>query len=83
MPTRRPRTSLPNLPKKSPWRTRQLSSSLRPVSYTNLQMVNNNNGVGLGADDETEEPAEGAKKNKVVICAQADTVVVVHHLRCV
>ena len=26
------------------------------------QMVNNNNGVGLGADDETEEPAEGAKK---------------------
>ena len=27
------------------------------------QMVNNNNGVGLGADDETEEPAEGAKKN--------------------
>ena len=30
------------------------------------QMVNNNNGVGLGADDETEEPAEGAKKNKVV-----------------
>ena len=24
------------------------------------QMVNNNNGVGLGADDETEEPAEGA-----------------------
>ena len=31
------------------------------------QMVNNNNGVGLGADDETEEPAEGAKKNKVVL----------------
>ena len=31
------------------------------------QMVNNNNGIGgLGADDETEEPAEGAKKNKVV-----------------
>ena len=31
------------------------------------QMVNNNNGVGLGADDETEEPAEGtSKKNKVV-----------------
>ena len=30
------------------------------------QMVNNNNGVGLGADDETEAPAEGAKKNKVV-----------------
>lgn len=30
------------------------------------QMVNNNNGVGLGADDETEEPAESAKKNKVV-----------------
>ncbi len=28
--------------------------------------MNNNNGVGLGADDETEEPAEGAKKNKVV-----------------
>ena len=27
---------------------------------------NNNNGVGLGADDETEEPAESAKKNKVV-----------------
>ncbi len=29
------------------------------------QMVNNNNGIGFGADDE-EEPEEGAKKNKVV-----------------
>ena len=26
------------------------------------QMVNNNNGVGLGADDETEEPAEGVPR---------------------
>ena len=31
------------------------------------QMVNNNSGIGIGVDDETEEPAEGAsKKNKVV-----------------
>ena len=31
------------------------------------QMVNNNNGVGIGMDEETEEPAEGtSKKNKVV-----------------
>ena len=31
------------------------------------QMVNNNSGVGIGMDEETEEPAEGAsKKNKVV-----------------
>ena len=31
------------------------------------QMVNNNRGVGIGMDEETEEPAEGtSKKNKVV-----------------
>ena len=31
------------------------------------QMVNNNNGLGIGADDEDDDPAEGApKKNKVV-----------------
>ena len=31
------------------------------------QMVNNNNGLGSGADDEDDDPAEGApKKNKVV-----------------
>ncbi len=31
------------------------------------QMVNNNNGLGVGADEEDEEPAEGApRKNKVV-----------------
>ena len=31
------------------------------------QMVNNNIGVGIGMDEETEEPAEGtSKKNKVV-----------------
>ena len=31
------------------------------------QMVNNNSGVGIGMDVETEEPAEGtSKKNKVV-----------------
>ena len=30
-------------------------------------MVNNNNGLGVGADEEDEEPAEGApRKNKVV-----------------
>lgn len=31
------------------------------------QMVNNNSGVSIGMDEETEEPAEGtSKKNKVV-----------------
>ena len=31
------------------------------------QMVNNNSGVGIGMDEETEKPAEGtSKKNKVV-----------------
>ena len=31
------------------------------------QMVNNNNGLGVGADEEDEEPAEGSpRKNKVV-----------------
>ena len=31
------------------------------------QMVNNKSGVGIGMDEETEEPAEGtSKKNKVV-----------------
>ena len=31
------------------------------------QMVNNNSGVGIGMDEEPEEPAEGtSKKNKVV-----------------
>ena len=31
------------------------------------QMVNNNSGVGIGMDEEAEEPAEGtSKKNKVV-----------------
>ena len=31
------------------------------------QMVNNNSGVGIGVDEEAEEPAEGtSKKNKVV-----------------
>ena len=31
------------------------------------QMVKNNSGVGIGMDEETEEPAEGtSKKNKVV-----------------
>ena len=31
------------------------------------QMVNNNSGVGIGMDDEPDEPAEGtSKKNKVV-----------------
>ena len=28
------------------------------------QMVNNNNGIGLGADDENEEPVEGAKRRQ-------------------
>ena len=31
------------------------------------QMVNNNNGIGIGAEDAEDEPAEGsARKNKVV-----------------
>lgn len=30
------------------------------------QMVNNNSGMGISADDGAEESAEGAKKNKVV-----------------
>ena len=31
------------------------------------QMVNNNSGVGIGMDEETEEPAEGtSKKNSTL-----------------
>ena len=37
------------------------------------QMVNNNNGTGLGADDENEEPVEGAKKNGKVVNINATT----------
>ena len=37
------------------------------------QMVNNNNGVGLGADDEAEEHTEGAKKNGKVVNINATT----------
>ena len=37
------------------------------------QMVNNNNGIGLGADDENEEPVEGAKKNGKVVNINATT----------
>ena len=37
------------------------------------QMVNNNNGIGLGTDDENEEPAEGAKKNGKVVNINATT----------
>ena len=36
-------------------------------------MVNNNNGIGLGADDENEEPVEGAKKNGKVVNINATT----------
>ncbi len=37
------------------------------------QMVNNNSGIGLGADDEEEEPAEGAKKKGKVVNINATT----------
>ena len=37
------------------------------------QMVNNNNGTGLGADDENGEPVEGAKKNGKVVNINATT----------
>ena len=37
------------------------------------QMVNNNKGIGLGADDENEEPVEGAKKNGKVVNINATT----------
>ena len=37
------------------------------------QMVNNNNGIGLGADGENEEPVEGAKKNGKVVNINATT----------
>ena len=38
------------------------------------QMVNNNNGLGIGAaDDENEEPVEGAKKNGKVVNINATT----------
>ena len=37
------------------------------------QMVNNNNGIGLGTDDENEEPVEGAKKNGKVVNINATT----------
>ena len=37
------------------------------------QMVNNNNGTGLGADDENGEPVEGAKKNGKVDNINATT----------
>ena len=37
------------------------------------QMVNNNSGIGLGADDEEEEPAEGAKKKGKVVNIHATT----------
>ena len=37
------------------------------------QMVNNNNGIGLGADDENKEPVEGAKKNGKVVNINATT----------
>ena len=37
------------------------------------QMVNNNNGTGLGADDGNEEPVEGAKKNGKVVNINATT----------
>ena len=37
------------------------------------QMVNNNNGIGLGSDDENEEPVEGAKKNGKVVNINATT----------
>ena len=37
------------------------------------QMVNNNNGIGIAEDDETEEPAEGAKKKGKVVNINATT----------
>ena len=37
------------------------------------QMVNNNNGIGLGSDGENEEPVEGAKKNGKVVNINATT----------
>ena len=37
------------------------------------QMVNNNNGTGLGAYDENGEPVEGAKKNGKVVNINATT----------
>ena len=37
------------------------------------QMVNNNNGTGLGADDENGEPVVGAKKNGKVVNINATT----------
>ena len=37
------------------------------------QMVNNNNGVGADADDEAEEPADGAKKKGKVVNINATT----------
>ena len=37
------------------------------------QMVNNNNGIGLGSDDENEEPVEGVKKNGKVVNINATT----------
>ena len=37
------------------------------------QMVNNNNGVGIAEDDDTEEPAEGAKKKGKVVNINATT----------
>ena len=37
------------------------------------QMVNNNNGVGLGADVEAEEHTEGTKKNGKVVNINATT----------
>ena len=37
------------------------------------QMVKNNNSIGLGADDENEEPVEGVKKNGKVVNINATT----------
>ena len=37
------------------------------------QMVNNNNGIGIAEDDETEEPAEGTKKKGKVVNINATT----------
>ena len=37
------------------------------------QMVNNNNGIGIAEEDETEEPAEGARKKGKVVNINATT----------
>ena len=37
------------------------------------QMVNNNSGIGIGLDEEAEEPADGAKKKGKVVNINATT----------